>query len=96
MGGEYMVPLSAENRAKAGVAAGDDVDVRLELDTQPREVSVPDDLAAALDAVPAARACFEDLSYSQKRWYVLGIDDAKTAATRQRRIAKAVERLQAA
>ena len=93
MDGEFVVPLSAENRSGAGVAAGDDVDVRLELDTEPREVTVPDDLVAALDAEPAARACFDALSYSRKRWYVLGIEGAKTAVTRGRRIAKAVDEL---
>ena len=93
MDGEFVVPLSAENRSGAGVAAGDDVDVRLELDTAPREVTVPDDLVAALDTEPAARACFDALSYSRKRWYVLGIEGAKTAVTRARRIAKAVDEL---
>lgn len=93
MGGEFMVPLSAENRSRAGVTAGDDVEVRLALDTEPREVTGPDDLAAALDAEPAARACFDSLSYSWKRWYVLGIEGAKTAASRARRMAKAVEEL---
>ena len=93
MGGEFMVPLSAENRSAAGVAAGDDVEVRLELDTAPREVAVPADLAAALDEEPAARDAFDALSYSRKRGYVLGVEDARTAATRRRRIAKAVESL---
>ena len=96
MGGEFMVPLSGANRTRAGVAAGDDVEVRLELDTEPRQVTVPADLAAALAADPTARACFEGLSYSRKRWYVLGIEEARTAATRQRRVAKAVEQLRAA
>jgi hypothetical protein len=82
MGGEFMVPLSAENRSRAGVGAGDDVDVRLEVDTEPREVAVPDDLATALDAEPAARACFDGLSYSRKRGYVLAVEGARTAATR--------------
>jgi hypothetical protein len=48
MGGAYFVPLSAENRTAAGLAAGDQVDVDIELDTEPREVTVPADLAAAL------------------------------------------------
>ena len=96
MGGEFMVPLSADNRHRAGVDAGDEVDVRLELDTAPRAVAVPADLAAALAGDPAARTRFYGLSYSQKRWYVLPIEDAKTPATRERRIAKAVERLAAA
>ena len=93
MGGEFMVPLSAGNRSRAGVDAGDEVDVRLELDTAPREVTAPADLAAALAAEPEARARFSGLSYSQKRWYVLGIEDAKTPATRERRIARAVAAL---
>src|SRR5882757_9190199 len=59
MGGRYLVPLSAENRTAAGVAAGDEVDVGIEPDTAPREVSVPDDLAAALDG--PARAFFDGL-----------------------------------
>ena len=95
MGGGFMVPLSAENRNRAGVDAGDEVDVRLELDTAPREVTVPADLAAALDAEPAARVRFYGLPYSRKRWYVLGIEDAKTPATRERRVAKAVGALAA-
>ena len=95
MGGQYMIPVSADNRSRAGVAAGDRVDVRLELDTEPRQVEVPADLAAALEAEPTARAAFDRLSYSQKRWYVLGIEEAKTAATRDRRITKAVTTLAA-
>ena len=95
MGGRYMIPVSADNRSRAGVAAGDRVDVRLELDTEPRQVEVPADLAAALEAEPTARAAFDRLSYSEKRWYVLGIEEAKTAATRDRRITKAVTTLAA-
>src|SRR5687768_14522059 len=62
--GTYMLPLSAENRTSAGVAAGDEVDVEIELDTEPRAVEVPADLAAALDADPAAQRFFDGLSYS--------------------------------
>ena len=92
-GAEYLVPVSAENRERAGVAAGDEVDVDIELDTEPREVTVPPDFAAALDRDPAARRFFDGLSYSQKQWFVLGVEEAKTAETRQRRIDKAVARL---
>ena len=91
--GTYMLPLSAENRTGAGVAAGDEVDVEIELDTEPREVDVPADLAAALDADPAARRCFDGLSYSLRRRHVLGVEGAKTPETRQRRIDKAVAAL---
>jgi hypothetical protein len=92
-GDVFMLGVSAENRQAAGVAAGDEIDVGLELDTAPREVSVPDDFAAALAAEPDAEDFFKGLSYSQQRWFVLGIEDAKTAETRQRRIAAAVARL---
>lgn len=91
--GVFMLPLSAENREGAGVAAGDEVEVELELDTEPREVTVPPDFAEALHADVAAREFFNGLSYSNRRRIVLGIEDAKTAETRQRRIAKAIASL---
>ena len=92
-GGAFMLPLGAENRAKASVAAGDDVDVDLELDTEPRTVSVPGDLASALEAEPAAQWRFDELSYSRQREYVDSVAAAKTAATRQRRISKTIDAL---
>ena len=95
MDGAYMVSVSAENRAAAGISAGDEVDVELELDTAPREVTVPDDFAAALDAAPDARRAFDGLSYSNRSWHVLQITGAKTDETRQRRIAKSIEALSA-
>lgn len=95
MGGRSLLPVSADVRAKAGVAAGDEVDVDVEPDTAPRTVEVPADLAQALDRVPAARAAFGRLSYSGQQRYVLGIEQAKTAETRQRRVAKAVAELSA-
>jgi hypothetical protein len=93
MGGRYMVSLSAENRAAAGVAGGDEVDVEIALDTAPREVVVPPDFAAALDAEPDARRTFDGLSYSNKSWHVLQVEGAKTDETRQRRIGKSVDTL---
>jgi Bacteriocin-protection, YdeI or OmpD-Associated/Domain of unknown function (DUF1905) len=93
MGGVFMVSLSAEHRAGAGVAGGDEVEVDLELDSAPREVTVPPELVAALDAEPAARATFDGLSYSNKSWHILQVTGAKTEETRQRRIARSVEAL---
>jgi Bacteriocin-protection, YdeI or OmpD-Associated/Domain of unknown function (DUF1905) len=90
MGGKFMLPISAEHRIAAGLAAGDEVDVTLEPDTAPREVVVPADLSAALDADPAARTFFDGLSYSNRLRHVLAIDGAKTQETRERRIAKSV------
>jgi hypothetical protein len=92
-GGEFMLPISTENREGAGVAAGDEVDVDVELDAEPREVSVPQDFAEALDRDAEARRFFEGLSYSNKQRYVLPIEQAKAAETRRRRIAKAVSEL---
>ena len=76
---------------RAGVAGGDEVDVNIELDTEPRTVTVPDELAAALDADPQARATFDRLSYSNRSWHVLQVTGAKTEETRQRRIARSIE-----
>lgn len=96
MGGVSLIPVSAEVRAKAGVAAGDQVDVDVEPDTAPRTVEVPADFANALDRAPAAREAFGKLSYSGQQRYVLGIEGAKSDATRQRRVEKAVAELSAA
>ena len=93
MGGRFLLPLSAEHRAASGLAAGDEVEVALELDTEPREVEVPADLEAAFARTPAAREAFEALSYSHKRRHVLAIDEAKTPETRQRRIDKCIAML---
>ena len=93
MGGVFMLPVSAEVRQKAGVAGGDEVDVDIELDTAPREVTVPPDFAEALDRDAAARRSFDRMPYSHKRRWVMSIEDAKTPETRQRRIAKAVTEL---
>jgi Bacteriocin-protection, YdeI or OmpD-Associated/Domain of unknown function (DUF1905) len=93
LGGAHMVGVNADNRVGAGVVGGDEVDVEIELDTAPREVSVPEDFAAALDAEPAARRTFDGLSYSNKSWHVLSINGAKADETRRRRIAKSVEAL---
>ena len=92
MGGRFLLPVSAEVRTGAGVAAGDEVDVELALDDAPREVTVPEDLAAALDAA-GVRAGFDAQSYTTRKEAVRGVAEAKTAATRERRIAKVVDGL---
>lgn len=93
MGGKFMVGVSAENRAKTGVAGGDSVDVELEVDTQPREVTVPADFAQVLKASPAAKKNFDGLSYSKKQGFIQAIEGAKTKETRDRRIEKAINQL---
>ncbi len=90
MGGRFLLPVSADNRTKAGIAAGDEIEVTLVLDEAPREVAVPKDFAAALASDAAAKAFFEGLSFSQQRFHVDSIEGAKTEETRQRRIEKSV------
>ncbi len=92
-GDEYLLGVSAEHRAASGVAAGDTITVDLELDTAPREIVEPPDLAAALDADVAARARFDALSPSNRGAVVALVTGAKTDETRQRRIEKAVASL---
>jgi bacteriocin resistance YdeI/OmpD-like protein/uncharacterized protein DUF1905 len=95
MGGRFLVPLSAENRTAAGVAAGDQVDVDIEPDTAPREIEVPADLVEALAGDDAARATFDGLSYTHRKEWVRWVDEAKKADTRATRLAKTVEALHA-
>jgi hypothetical protein len=94
-GDVFMLPLAAESRAGAGVAAGDEIEVELALDTKPRTVEVPDDLARALAADVTAKAAFDALSYSNQRRIVLSVEGTKVPETRARRIAKSVEDLRA-
>lgn len=93
MGGRYLIPFSSDKRAATGIAGGDPIVVDLEVDTEPRTVEVPDDLAAAIDAAPGARAAWEKLPPSHRKAHVDAVESAKVAETRQRRIAKAVESL---
>ena len=92
-GGEFLIPVSAEVRERAGVAAGDEVQVDLQLDTEPRQVAVPDDLTEALGVDAEAAKTFEGLPYSHQRSYTDWIESAKRPETRERRIQQAVEML---
>jgi hypothetical protein len=94
--GRFLLPVSAQVRQDAGVAAGDLVDVDVELDEAPRTVTVPADLAEALAHDAAAAAAFGRLSYSHQQRHVLAIESAKAPETRQRRIAKTVDDLKQA
>jgi hypothetical protein len=92
-GGEFLLGVSAENRAAAGIAAGDLVDVDVELDTEPRVVTVPDDLAVALATAPATAEAFARLAYSHQLAHVLAVGGARTPETRERRVAAVVRAL---
>ncbi len=86
----YMLPLAAEHRTAAGVQAGDEIEVTLELDTAPRVLEVPPELAAALDGDPQARAFFDGLSYSNKRVFTLSVEGTSNPDTKARRVEKAI------
>jgi hypothetical protein len=92
MGGRYLVPLAKVHREAAGVAGGEEHDVTLVHDSGERTVEVPDDLAAAL-ADAGRRPAFDELAFTYRKEHVRNVEDAKTAATRERRIAKVVEGL---
>jgi len=95
MGGEFLVGLSKEVRLGAGAEAGDDVEVRLELDAAPREVEVPEALATALASDPKAKASFERMAFTHRKEYARWIAEAKKEETRERRVAQALEMIRA-
>lgn len=92
----FMLPLAAEHRTAAGVKAGDQVTVTIELDLAPRAVEVPTDLATALAGQPGATAAFDALSYTRRKEYVRQVEEAKAPATRARRIAAILGKLRSA
>ena len=93
MGGLFLIPVSAAIRESASVAAGDEVEVDIELDTAPRTVTLPSDFAEALDRDAVAKRNFDALAYSHQLRHVQVIEQAKTPETRQRRIEKAISML---
>ena len=88
--GVFMIGVSAEHRAASGLRAGDDLDVTLALDTAPRVVEVPPELAAPLEADLTARAFFDGLSYSNKRVFTLSVEGTSNPETKARRVEKAM------
>jgi hypothetical protein len=93
MGGKFMVSLSADNRKKAEVAGGDELEVTIVLDKEPRTVEIPDDLGKALAKNKKASAAFDGLAPSRKKAMVFSILEAKAPETRIRRIEKAISNL---
>lgn len=93
MRGEFLLGLSRAVRSEAGVEAGDFVEVELVLDTEPREVEVPEALEKALAGDGAARTAFEGLSFSHRKEYARWIDEAKRDETRTRRVGQVLEML---
>ena len=92
-GGRALIGVNRANREAAGVEAGDRVAVEVELDTEPREVDVPAELAEALEPETALQAFFDGLSYTHRREYAAWVAEATREETRRRRAATAVELL---
>src|SRR3954468_18638777 len=92
-GQRYLAPVNHATRAAAGVGAGDAVTVDIAPDDEPRTVEVPDDLAAALDAAPGARAAFDARSFSHRREWATWVAEAKRPEARGRRVARVVEQV---
>jgi hypothetical protein len=95
MGGKFMIGVSAENRQAAGVQGGEEVDVTIALDLEPRTVELPKDLESALLEAGALKA-FEKAAPSMRKEYVRQVEEAKAQETRERRISKIVEKLKTA
>jgi uncharacterized protein YdeI (YjbR/CyaY-like superfamily) len=93
MRGESLLGLNRAVRDAAGVEAGDAVEVTIELDTAPREVEVPADLAGALAGDPVASQAFEKLAFTHRKEFARWIEEAKRPETRERRVAQTVQRL---
>lgn len=93
MGGEFLLGLNRAVREAAGAQAGDEVDVAIELETAPREVDVPEELAAALAGDPAARVAFDKLAFTHRKELARSVAEAKRHDTRARRIARILEML---
>jgi len=89
-GGRSYLPLRKDVRQAAGIEAGQTVTVGLELDEQPRDVAVPDDLAAALREDPTVEAAFTALSFTHRREYVEWVESARRDDTRRRRVERTV------
>ncbi len=79
-------------KSAPGVDSGDRVRVRMELDAEPRTVSIPADLRDAL-AAPSASEAFSALSFTHRREYVERIEEAKRPDTRARRVASTLDRV---
>ena len=90
MSGKYLLGIPKAFREEAGIAAGDNIVVTIELDDTPRTVEMPADLAEAVRKASLS-AAWEKLSYTHKKEHVRAIEEAKQNATRLKRIERAVE-----
>jgi hypothetical protein len=93
MGGVTCIPLRKSNREAAALNGSEKLRVKIELDTEVREVRVPADLERELQASKAAWDKWQSLSYTNKREHVEAIEGAKKEETRARRLANTMRLL---
>jgi hypothetical protein len=93
MGGRFLIPLRKSNREAAGLTGDETLEVRLDVDTEVREIKPPADLAKALKAAPPAWDRWRELSFSHQREYATAVEEAKRPETRTRRIETAVREI---
>lgn len=94
--GTYCLGVLKSIQEVAGVGQGDTISIELELDTAPRTVELPADLAEALADDKKAAAAWEALSFTNKKEVALSLEGAKRPETRERRLAQALDRLRRA
>lgn len=92
--GDPFIPVSGATREQAEVAAGHEVEVVIEVENEPVVIEVPDDLAAALAEVPAAKDFFDGLTASQQKGFTTSVTSAKRPETRLERVRKAITALE--
>ncbi len=95
MRGEYLLGLSKEVRAGAGVEADELVQVKLALDREERTVDAPEALVEALARDPDASAAYDGLAYTHRKEFARWVDEAKRPETRERRVEQTLEMLKA-
>lgn len=93
MRGQRLIGISAAHRMAAGIHEGDIIEVEVEIDEAPRIVIEPTDLAEALNSCPNARTSFDRLPFGLRQKHVTAIENARSAAVRERRISKLVATL---
>lgn len=91
--GTYCLGVLKSIQDAVGVAQGDTIDVSIELDTAPRTVEPPADLARALAKDEKAAAAWGKLSFTNKKEMARSLEESKKAETRQRRFEAAMKRL---
>jgi hypothetical protein len=96
MGGPNHILIILKGiREQIGKTFGDEVKIAVELDTGPRVVEIPPELAKAFKKEKAAAEYFKSLAYSHQREYIGYITEAKREETRLRRVAQTIEMLRA-